>query len=694
MKGRLSLLLALVMLITAIPYVSFAQDYDKDLEEAILKSKELFNIGDEYDKFDYSMTTYDDQTIFYLYWGDSKNAIGSVDVTITSDGMVTNYGKWDANADKERTKLPKVSKEEGLRIAEEFIERVSPQFKDNLKYVESNEPLYIHSNSYRYYFVRTENKIPYYNNSINVYVDNFTGEVINYYVNWDMDLKFADTKGVMSIDEANRLYREKLGLDLIYKPKYQGDSIEYYLVYGPLNSNLNLDAKSGEIVTSTSYDYYFGVDETAEAADTAVRQMMNLSPAELEAVESIKGIIKKEEAEKLARDILQLDKDYTANYVRLYKSWNRNDSYYWYLNFEKNTDNEYRSATISINAMTKEVISFNRYEPVPETAKAKYNREESLNIAKKLIEKLAKDKKDLLELNEYQDIIRPLELDNQKYYSFQFIRKYENAYVQNNGIYVSVDAVNGRVTSYNLSWDEVDFPSQDNIITLDKAYDILFGHIGLELKYIRVYGNEKESNDAILAYGLNSSKPSDLDAYTGTILDYNGKPYEESNIITYNDIENSYAKDKINILAQFGIALPGEEFKPKDEIIQRDFLYLLAKAVYPYSEVDDEERLYQLLINMGIIMEEEKAPEAKVTREEAIKYIIKSLYFNKIADIADIFRDIFKDSNDISPELKGYVAIAYGLKIIEGSDGYLYPKRNLKREDAANIIYNYLFNEI
>lgn len=691
MRKRVSLLLALVMVITAIPFAAFAQEYDKQLEDAIIKSKELFSIGEEYDRFDYSISTYDDKMSFHLYWSDSKNAIGSIDVTITSDGMVTNYGKWDANADKERTKLPKVSKEEGLRIAEEFIERVSPQFKDNLKYVESNEPLYIHSNSYRYYFVRTENKIPYYNNSINVYVDNFTGEVINYYVNWDMDLKFADTKGVMSIDEANRLYREKLGLDLIYKPKYNSNAIEYYLVYGPLNSNLNLDAKSGEIVTSTSYDYYYGVDRTAEEADTAVKQM--LSPAELEAVESIKGIIKKEEAEKLARDILQLDKDYTANYVRLYKSWNRNDSYYWYLNFEKNTDNEYRSATISINAMTKEVISFNRDEPVPETAKAKYNREESLNIAKKLIEKLAKDKKDLLELNEYQDIIRPLELDNQKYYSFQFIRKYENAYVQNNGIYVSVDAVNGRVTSYNLSWDEAEFPSQDNIITKDKAHDILLEQVGLELRYINPYVDGRDNKEAVLVYGLKSNKPSDLDAYTGKILDSDGDPYEESRVITYNDIENSYAKDKINILAQFGIALPGEEFRPKDEIIQKDFLYLLAKVDYSYLEIDDEERLYQYLINRGIIKDKEKAPEAKVTKEEAIKYIIRALYYDKIADIEGIFKDIFKDSNDISPELKGYAAIAYGLNIVEGSNGYLNPKKNISREDAANMIYNYLFNE-
>ena len=55
---------------------------------------------------------------------------------------------------------------------------------------------------------------------------------------------------------------------------------------------------------------------------------------------------------------------------------------------------------------------------------------------------------------------------------------------------------------------------------------------------------------------------------------------------------------------------------------------------------------------------------------------------------------IFKDTGDISPGLKGYISIAYGLKIVEGSNGYLNPKQELNREDGANLIYNYLFNEI
>ncbi len=81
-----------------------------------------------------------------------------------------------------------------------------------------------------------------------------------------------------------------------------------------------------------------------------------------------------------------------------------------------------------------------------------------------------------------------------------------------------------------------------------------------------------------------------------------------------------------------------------------------------------------------------------VTKEEGIKYVIRALKYDKIADVSEIYKDLFKDTKDIDPKLKGYAAIAYGLNIVEGSNGYLKPKAELKREDAANMIYNYLFS--
>lgn len=680
------------MVLTFIPFSSFAaQNYDKQLKEAIVKSKELFNIGDEYDKFNHNINSYDGKTVFYLNWSDSKGKLGNIDVSMTVDGIVTSYGKWKPTYEEQKPKLPKISRKEGLKIAKNFIKKVSPEFVDKIKYIDTSEPLNVHSGSYGYYFVRVENEIPYYNNNIDIYMDNSTGEVINYYSNWDMDLVFPDAKDIISSEKAQELYKEKIGLSLLYKSNYTREKPKVYLAYGPLNTNLGINAKDGEVVNLNDYLRFYDKNMDMGGRGEAVEE--ELSPDEKKAIEDITGLISQKDAEKIGREILGLDSKYEIVYISLNKNW-RDDSYYWQMDFNKGLDSREYYANISIDAKTKELISFYNYSPVDPNKKVQYNEEQALDIAKKYIKKTNPDKFELLELNERPVGSRPLE--GQRSYYFEFVRKLEDAYVQEDGVSISVDAVEGNIMEYRINWSKGEFPSKDKIISIDKAYNILFNDIGMELKYVNPnfyeYGRGSKDNKVILAYGLKSEKPANIDANTGTILNNQGEPFKISTVKTYSDIDKSYAKDKINILAQYGIALPGEKFNPKEKINQRDFLYLLAKANAPYFEVDNEnDALYTYVIRAGIIKADEKAPEKIVTKEEGIKYIIRALKYDEIADLNEIYKDLFKDTKDIDPKLKGYVSIAYGLRIVEGAGGKLNPKAELKREDGANMIYNYLF---
>jgi len=79
-----------------------------------------------------------------------------------------------------------------------------------------------------------------------------------------------------------------------------------------------------------------------------------------------------------------------------------------------------------------------------------------------------------------------------------------------------------------------------------------------------------------------------------------------------------------------------------------------------------------------------------LTREESVKFVIRALKYDKVADISEIFNCTFKDKDEINPELIGYVVIAKGLKIVNGHGEYFRPKDELKRADALIIIYNYL----
>lgn len=698
MKRKVSILLVLTMVLTFIPFSSFAQqDFDKQLKEAIVKSKKLFNIGDEYDKFEHDISSYDGNAVFYLNWSDSKKKLGNIDVSITVDGIVLSYGKWKPYYGDYKPKLPKVSKEEGFKIAKDFIKKVNPEFANNIKYIENNEILNPNSDSYNYYFVRTVNGIPFTNNNIDISVDNTTGEVKNYYSNWDLNIVFPDEKDIISLEKAKELYKEKIGLNLLCKSSFNyeldGRKSNIYLAYGPLNTYLGINAKDEEV--TFSYDYYRAYAKDMGGSDFAKEGELN--PDEKEAVDSITGLISKEEAEKIGRELLKIDSEYKITNIGLHKNRRNNDDYVWDINFEKGSGTKQSYAGISIDAKTKEIVQFNKYSYVDPNKKVQYKEEEALKIAKEYIAKINPDKAKLIEYKKNYDEYRPLEEDERTNYTFEFIRREKDAYVTEDGITVSVDTRDGSINEYRISWGKDKLPSQDKVIPIDKAYDILFNDIGMELKYINPdrYSSRYEDNkrEAVLVYGLKNEKPANIDAKAGTILNYQGKPFKKPTVVSYSDIEKSYAKEKINILAQYGIALPGNEFKPSDKITQRDFLYLLAKANSPYIEINkSDDVLYNNLINVGIVKEDERAPEKIVTKEEAIKYIIRALKYDKVADLTEIYTDLFKDTKDISPELKGYASIAYGFKIVQGSNGYLKPKAEIKREDGANMIYNYLFS--
>lgn len=210
---------------------------------------------------------------------------------------------------------------------------------------------------------------------------------------------------------------------------------------------------------------------------------------------------------------------------------------------------------------------------------------------------------------------------------------------------------------------------------------------------------EKDKAEMKLVYVLKSGKPFILDAYTGNLLNSDGKPYKEDKPAEYTDLDGHYAEKQIALLAKYGIInFEGPEFKPNEKVTQKDFLMILSKIIDRYyipfiaedSTQEEIDEMYKQLTIRGIIKEKEKAPDAVMTREDAVKFIIRALGYDKIADIPDIFVVPFKDAEDITSELKGYIAIASGLKIVSGTGGNFNPKKELTRAEVAVMIYNCL----
>lgn len=708
MKRRLSILLAVVLIITVtIPTIGFAEQFDKELEEAIKKAKSLFNITEEYDKFDCYVDRYSGKTVFNLNWSDSDNKLGNLYVSIGEDGIVRGYSIYKPYTSQFRPKLPKKSKDEALEKANEFIKKVFPECTDKVVLMDNQEPLNVSSRYYNFRYTRTENNIPFYNNTISVSVDNMTGEVGSYYCNWDADLQFPSTEDIISVEEVKEIFKDKIGLELVYKFKFENENVEPYLVYTVLKSNRLINAKTGEIVNSSTYRAYNGYAQEEKAILKENADTKNLTPEEQKAIEELAELLSEKEAEKTAREFLKLDDSYELRYINLYNDWRFKDEFIWNMSFYTKENEKPTSISISIDGKTGEVRSFYRNISYYENDEVQYDKDEAFKIAKNYIMTIQPEKFNQVEYIEWDNYeVVPLKEQNKpRSYSFRFMRKVDGAYLQDDGFNITIDTIRGEVISYSYSWYEKELPSIENIISIDEAYSVLFNDIGMELQYITdyPYGYYYEygmleadlEKETILVYSIKDKKPLNIDADTGKLLYSNGDVYKERSIVEYTDIDNSFAKEHIRILADFGISLPGSEFKPKDDIKQVEFLYLLAKGkgYYLNMEIGDEkfeDELYNWLIREGVVKENEKSPDLLITREEAVKFIIRVLKYDKVADIKDIFTIPFKDVEKINPNLKGYVAIAYGLGIVNGTDGYFAPQDNLTREQAAIVIYNYL----
>jgi len=712
MKKLLSLSIAIILLVAFIlPSTVMAQD-EKSLEKAITKAKSILEISDGYDTFNYNM--YQDgngKTSYSLYWSDSKGKLGEISATIDSEGRLTNYYCYKPyDSSKDGIRIPSVSKEDALKIADKFIKKVDSSLSKKIQYQENNAPISINDTTYYFSYVRLENNIPFPQDGVTISVNNRTGEIQSYYLNWTDDIKFPKPRGVISLKKAQEAYKEKLGLKLAYKLSYDGEQKTPYLVYTNVYSDRSIDAFTGEIIYGNNYIY---MDEGAGSAEKAAAQENragNLTPEERKAIENTAGFITQANAEKTARETLKLDKSYKLNSINLYNSWENKDDYIWNLSFSKEEkvsgETRYYYATISLNAATGEVMDFYKSIPYEQGAKVKFDRDEALKIASDFIKSIQPEKYKDAEYTDWNETppVRPLsteELPRQQY--FNFMRKANNAYFPENGFHVTVDTVSGEVISYSYTWYNGKLPSADKVLGYEKAHEIFYDEIGIELRYISVYSPDaslsikpvpagEEKPEIKLVYALKTEKPSNIDANTGVILDYSGKPYSERLVAHYTDIENSFANDEIKVLAQFGISLPGDKFMPDSFITQKDFLYLLAKSLNSYMDFDQDkdDTLYNYLIAQGIVKEAEKSPSSNLTKQDGIKFIIRSMGLDKAADIKGIYKLSVKDAGSINKDLFGYVALAYGLGIVKDEKGYINPSAKLTRAQSAVMIYNFL----
>ncbi|WFA09038.1 S-layer homology domain-containing protein [Tissierella sp. Yu-01] len=675
----LIIIMLLTLLITCIPSNGFAED---NLDKNIQKIKALFEIGDDYEDFDkHEYDSYEGKKITSLYWrGQNRH----INVGIDEEGNIMSYSKGESSSDRQPSiyKFPKITREQGVESAKNFIKKLYPNILDKIKLVDE-EDLYTayrrdDLSGYNYNFIMIENDIVFNENTVYITVDNQTSEVINFNINWRDDLEFPDTEGIISTDEVKETYKDNINIGLSYIVREADKDTKSYLGYNIIDTDKTVDAKTKDML-NTSYKSMYSV-----YGSTSDQNMESLSNEEANQLINSKKVISREEISKKILDTFKLGEDYEIQDHKL-KGNKEKDSYVWEVMVIKRVKNGASGVSGRIDAVTGEILDFS--DPGSwddDLEEAKYRKEELLERAEEIIKNNSPEKYKEVEYvgDENEDLV----YSRNNVSNFLFIRKVNGIRVENDGFRIILNNVTGKVSSYYHGWNDLEFESPDNLIQEDEAKEIILKDRELELGY-QTLKEEKDKKDVKLVYDF-KDKHIVVDAKTGEVIDIRKELMEKQGKKEYKDIENSFAKEQIQKLQNHITLFEGENFKPKQEITQKEFLQLLAqtKDVYSYQDIN---YLYERFIREGILSQEEKDINATITREEAIKYIIRAFGQEPLDNIGDVYKLEYEDANDISDNLKGHIAIAKGLGLISG-EGNFRPKDNLTREEAAVIIYNIL----
>jgi hypothetical protein len=649
---------------------------DEKLEKITQDVKCKVDIPDELKEFTYNIGTdeSDGSEYYNLHWRDKSR---EVDVNVQLDGTITSYSNYKMT-DK-FSKLAKISYEDGLKYAKEFLKKAAPNYYEDLK-----EDIYVKPNlqhEYTYVFKQYVNGIKVLNSKVLVQVNKDNGEITEFNGLPTYKGKYASKDGIISREEAEKQYLNKLSIGLAYHnfSDYVGESKKVQKVYEIDASQGVIDAMTGEAFIPYKDKNYInkygalgsgsGGCETCSKADTGT---MVLTEEERNEVNQSKRIIpSKEIIDKVSQYFPSL-KEIDTYSADLYKSIYQN-RYMWRIEVTPKT---HGVINVGVDAVSGEILSYT-YLKNNDKGDAVISKEEAKEKVVSFLKELQKDK---FNETKYFETVVEDDIQNKKDNTAEFVfKRFANGIpVDGDDITVKYNLSTDQMTWYYINWENSKF--EDTNVVKDKKE--IIKNSDLELFYVN-----KDKENRVPAYGY-EGQIRFYDAFNGKRLNLNGKEYNEEVIHNYSDVNNHWVCDIAKKLYDSGRSFEDDKLKPDEYINQKDFFCLLL------GESDSSDRVYKTAKIRSIIEDSEVNKEGKVTKEDAVKYLIKVMGYDKAAAFDEIYDYPFSDENKLRTGLKGYVALAYGFGIIDDKEGTSFkPNKELTRAEALKLIYNNLKSE-
>lgn len=687
MKKFLSLVLAAALCAaSAVPALAYSNS--EKINEMLSVLKQRIGSTDEYDKFSGSVNAYGGETRYEFLWsktdGDNRS---SMNITMNSDGVVTSYytygGGGNGRDGKASINRPDVS--EALDAAISGFKKLNPDISENVKITSDGEYRSLTGDDFGFVLQRTQNGIPVADDDGWISVSADAKRVVSFSLNYTTGLKFEDSSKLISKEDAQNSFNEKFPMKLRYTTEYKDDKKSATLIYSPDSEyNKYISATSGEVITREYRRHRFGGGNMKAGASMAAMDMADngFSEAEIKNLDTINGLIGLDKAERiiLTSKVINANSAYKLTEHALCRDWYDEDKYTYRLEFERTSGDEDYWLDAEVDAKSGDILSFYISENRG-NEKAKLNVKQGYEKAYAALEVLAPS-----HFGENMDYL--LDGDDKdssgNYVFFRYVNGIEFA---DNSVRISVDMASGKIISYRIGYDDIEFPSADSVISAEDAGKRLFEQVGYDVWYIPTYEDDKPAQ-APVVYDTDSYDLT-LDAFSGE-LKYKR---DSEKVGEYTDIENHYAKNAIEALARFGIGFADSEFKPDSNITQADFVTLLNAAFNDYGPIViykgiSYENIYDDAIEDGIVKEDEYSPDDDVTRDLAAKMMVRALGFEEVATLNGIYVPIFAD---VSADSVGFTSILGAMGVIKGDEnGNFNPSGTVTRADAAIMLYNYL----
>ncbi|MDO5041329.1 MAG: hypothetical protein Q4D95_04485 [Peptoniphilus sp.] len=664
MKKILFLVLVLTFIVAGTNY-TFAAAEEKN-DENLLRVKKIFDISEDFDKFDISSSTNKNgfKTISYSWHNKDEN----INVTTDAKGNIIDYFNYYNEGER---KLVLKDKKEIEQRAEDYLKKIDPALLNKYKL----QDLYINVSSPRaeLSYNRVVNGLDVKNDTISMTINLSTKTLSEYSRTYSSPLftddKFPSKDKAISKDEAIKIILKDNPLYLSYFLKYtDSDDVEYVPAYVQLKKSLNLDAVSSEFITDPTYNVLYGDEGSMKKGAETAADEAGLTPTEQKEVDKIKGVKSPDDAKKFLQDNFDL-KDMKFDYLSLDKI--DKDTYVYDISYYSDAG----SAHFGIGAKDFKLYNYHYYEMTynSDDKKPAPSDKEAIEISKAFVKKFNKDS----DLDLSNPVVQVGEDNEPTTVSF-FVKK-NGHYVVSKGVTTSVGS-NKKISSYRLNDVKVKLsPMDKDVIDIKKAESIAKDNLELYYAYV---GDKPR-----LIYSFFPNERPVIRAKDGVLLNSNGDVDTKGEII-YEDIDQSKYKDELNLLKSLNIGFP-KTMKVGDPISIGDYAYILSSLSSPYITYDQK-----TLKNYARWIYEDMDPNdlsPNLTKKDAVKWIVNREGFKDLKKVKDVFdKNAFTDSDKIPAEYRAYYYLAKGLSIYDLDEAA--PDADISVEEAMHLIYNSIFN--